>query len=106
MAGFMSLQMPLGLRYISYISPTTWGAYIITNVAFQQETFSCDDNERNSLGNCPISTGEELLQLYDMDGGGGPYGMVWHMIWLIVVTVCYILAAFIVVRGRAYKLSH
>jgi hypothetical protein len=50
MAGYISLSMPLALRYVSHLSPTAWGAYIITNVAFQQQTFTCDASEQDSAG--------------------------------------------------------
>jgi len=106
MAGYISLSMPIELRYISYISPVTWGAYILSNVVFQQETFTCDDSERDSQGNCPISTGEEVLALYNMDGGGGTYGLNFHIMMISIVTVGFFVLTFLVVRGRAFKLSH
>lgn len=106
MAGYISLDMPMALRYISYVSPTTWGCYVLTNVVFQQETFTCDASELDSQGNCPYSTGEQVLALYDMDGGGGRYGMTYHMYMLAVVTASVFLLSYIVLRGRAYRLSH
>ena len=106
MAGYISLDMPIELRYISYISPVTWGAYILSNVVFQQETFTCEADERDSQGQCPISTGEEVLALYDMDGGGGEYGVNFHMMMIAIVSACFFLVTFLVVRGRAFKLSH
>jgi hypothetical protein len=42
--------MPLALRYVSDLSPTAWGAYVLTNVAFQQQTFTCDASEQDSAG--------------------------------------------------------
>ncbi len=106
MAGYLSLDMPIELRYISYISPVTWGAYILSNVVFQQETFTCEPDELDSQGQCPFSTGEEVLALYDMDGGSGEYGVNFHMMMIAIVSVCFFLMTFLVVRGRAYKLSH
>jgi hypothetical protein len=106
MAGYISIDMPAFLRCVSYLSPTTWGCYVLTNVVFQQETFTCSASERDSDGDCPYSTGEEVLDLYNMGGGGGAYGMAYHMYMLAVVTVCVFALSYVVLRGRAYRLSH
>lgn len=106
MAGYISLSMPLVLQYIAYLSPTTWGAYILTNVAFQGETFTCDASEEDSAGNCPYSTGQQVLELYDMDGGSGEYGMYFHMYMLAAVTIALLLISYCAMRGRAYSISH
>lgn len=106
MAGYISINMPAVLRYISYLAPTTWGCYILTNVVFQQQTFTCDASERDSQGDCPYSTGEQVLELYNMSGGGGRYGMAYHMYMLAVVTLSVFALSFLVLRGRAYRLSH
>jgi hypothetical protein len=106
MAGYISLSMPIELRYISYISPVTWGAYILTNVVFQQATFTCDSDQKDSQGNCPTSTGEQVLDLYDMGGGGGAYGMTYHMYMLAIVTSMFLLVTYIVLRLRMLALSH
>ena len=106
MAGYISLDMPVELRYISYISPVTWGSYILANVVFQGETFTCEETEKDAQGYCPTSTGDEVLSLYDMGGGSGTYGMTYHMYMLAVVTCCFLLLTYLVLRGRAYTLSH
>lgn len=106
MAGYISIGMPLALRYVSYLSPTSWGCYVLSNVVFQQKTFTCDASERDSQGNCHFSTGEQVLALYDMDGADGKFGMTYHMYMLAVVTVSVFLLSFAVLRARAYRLSH
>ena len=106
MAGYISLNMPFVLQCISYISPLTYGCYILSNIVFQGEVFTCSSSERDSSGNCPLATGEEVLALYSMDNGSGPYGMYYHMIMLATVTVVIFVLTYIVMRARAYKISH
>ena len=106
MAGYISLDMPSQLRDISYASPVTWGAYILTNVVFQGAVFTCEETQKDSLGNCPTTTGEQVLDLYSMGGASGTYGMNYHAIMLAVVTSCFLVATYVVLRLRVYQLSH
>lgn len=108
MSGFMSLSMPFILKYLSYASPVVWGAWIMTNVAFAGEKFTCDPDQLDTSGRCPISTGEEVLVLYNMENTPvyGLDGMLWHALVGLGVTLIYFVIAFVAVRGRAFKLSH
>lgn len=106
MAGYISLDMPIFLRYISYVSPVTWGSYIVANSVFQGATFTCDASEQDSAGNCPTSTGEQVLDLYDMSGGSGKYGVRYHTMMLAIVMVAIFVVTYLVLRARAYNISH
>jgi hypothetical protein len=35
MAGYISLNMPLPLLYLSLLSPLTWGSYVLANLTFR-----------------------------------------------------------------------
>ena len=106
-AGFISLNMPPAVSYVSDLSPLKWGAYILTNVVFADETFTCTPSEEiPSSGACPISTGDQVLALYGFDGASGPNGMSLHLWVLGGVTLGYVALTFIVFRVRAYHLSH
>ena len=100
------MDIPLVLQYVSYISPLTWGSYIVANIVFDGQSFTCDDNERNDAGACPISTGDQVLSLYGMDNGDSRYGITFHL-WIIGINTClYFFLAYVVLRLRGYNLSH
>lgn len=101
MAGYISLDMPVFLDYLAFISPLKWGAFLLTNIAFQGETFDCDANDSTCL-----STGDEVLDLYNMNAGQGTRSMMFYSYMLVVITVVYFLLALLAVRLRAIKLSH
>jgi hypothetical protein len=106
LSGFISLNIPVFLQYVSFISPMTWGSYILANVVFDNQEFTCDSDEKNAAGDCPISTGDQVLSLYGMTGRDGQYGLTFHL-WIIGLnTAIYFLAAYTVLRLRGYNLSH
>ena len=106
LSGFISLNIPVFLQYVSFISPLTWGSYILANVVFDKQEFTCDSDEKNAAGDCPISTGDQVLSLYGMTGRDGQYGLTFHL-WIIGLnTAIYFLAAYAVLRLRGYNLSH
>lgn len=98
--------MPDFIKGISQISPLSWGSYILANSAFAGETFTCSGDEKDQNGDCPYETGHDVLSLYDMDDGSGPRGTAFHAWILGTVTFAYLLASFIMIRWRAYRLSH
>jgi hypothetical protein len=105
MAGYISINMPLPLLYLSLLSPLTWGSYILANLTFKGQTFTCAD-EADSQGNCPLSTGDQVLTLYGMDGGEGRYGTWYNAYMLGGVTLAIFVATYVVLRLRLLHLSH
>lgn len=105
MAGFISLNMPLALIDIAYISPNRWGAYLVSNIAFSGKTYSCTQSEEVN-GVCPLSTGDDVLELYGYVDYGPPYGMSYHYYMLGIIAGLYFLVSIVAVRLRALKLSH
>jgi hypothetical protein len=105
-SGFTSLDMPDWVVDISMISPQYWGAYLMANVAFEEEEFSCSADEYTPAGTCPLSTGEEVLMMYNMSGSDGGEGINYHILMLGIVTACSLLIAYLVFLWRAYKLRH
>lgn len=104
MAGYISLNMPLFLEGLSCISPLKWGAFLLTNIVFKGQSFSCDDDSTTST-TC-LATGEDVLDLYDMNPGNGTRSMGFHYLMLAVVTIGYFLLALLAVRLRARQASH
>ena len=106
MAGYISIDMPQVLRDISQVAPSTWGSYVLSNIVFDGETFTCTSSEETADGTCVYDDGHDVLELYKMDGGGGRYGTVFHSWMLGLICTAYFLLAFAVLRWRAFKLSH
>jgi hypothetical protein len=106
MAGYMSVSMSQVLLDLSNISPQYWGAYLLTNLAFEGQTFTCDADETLPDGSCYFSTGDDVLEFYNMGNRDGPYGMTFHYLMLGIVTFIFFLLAVVGVRLRAYKISH
>ena len=104
MAGFISVSMPQFLIDLSNISPMYWGAYIMANIAFEGETFTCDE-ESIENGSC-LTTGDEVLELYNFDDRDGEYGLTFHYWMLGLIVAMYFVFAVIAVRLRAMKISH
>ena len=105
-AGFISLNMPPVVSYFADLSPLKWGAYILSNVVFADETFTCTSDEKNASGQCPFTTGDEVLTLYGFNGANGYFGMNFHVWILAGITAGYAILSFVIFRFRAYQLSH
>jgi hypothetical protein len=53
-----------------------------------------------------ISTGEQVLELYGMQGGDGEYGTNYHALMLGGVTLSLFLFTYLVLRLRMLQMSH
>ena len=89
--------MPDVIVKINYISPLKWGAWILTNTAFKGETFTCTETIG---GQCAISTGEQVIELYGMTVAKGDGGMQFHLWVVAIVTAGYMVLAFVILRIR------
>jgi hypothetical protein len=97
----MSVFMPPFLIGLSKIAPSYWGAYLMTNLAFTGQTFTCEDTERRlSDGKCLLADGKEVLSLYKMNDLSMPFAY----LMLTIVTFVYFFISFLCIRWRAIKL--
>lgn len=106
MAGFISISMPEVLYDLSNISPMYWGAYILSNLVFEGQRFSCNKDDELPDGSCYFETGDEVLDFYKFGGRNGKYGLTYHYWMLGIVCFIYFLISMISVRLRGYKISH
>ncbi|KAK0502132.1 putative ATP-binding cassette transporter [Armillaria luteobubalina] len=97
MAGLMSLDMPAFLKALNKLSPLGYSVrnMILPNsnmmpYAFRGQTFSCGDDQRLADGSCAISTGEQVLDIFDLGDVNAP------------VNLCAIVITAIVYRLLAY----
>ncbi|KAF4536112.1 ABC transporter-like protein [Lasiodiplodia theobromae] len=101
MAGIMSINMPVFLQDMNYLSPIK---YVIANLApysLNGVKFTCTEGQRLANGRCPIETGEEVLQLYALESGDARL----NVLWLGVCAVVYRLLAYALLKARRERWS-
>ncbi|KAJ8100914.1 P-loop containing nucleoside triphosphate hydrolase protein [Lipomyces tetrasporus] len=64
MNGLFSMHMLGFLRALNYVNPLKYTTAVMVNYGFAGLTFGCDDSLRLANGQCPIPTGEVLLETY------------------------------------------
>lgn len=94
MGGIMSLNLNNVLQGFNHMSPIKYAVANLAPYSMRHQTFSCTDAERLPSGQCPISTGNEALQLYNLDTNPGL-----NVLWLGIAAVVYRILAYAVVKG-------
>jgi ABC-type multidrug transport system ATPase subunit len=87
-AGIISIDMPQPLVAASYLNPPRYAIRAMAPFSLRSIRFTCDDSQRLPSGECVISTGEEVLDLYKLSGEGP-----WSVAALVGVIVVYRLVA-------------
>ncbi|KAH6984570.1 P-loop containing nucleoside triphosphate hydrolase protein [Ilyonectria sp. MPI-CAGE-AT-0026] len=67
MVGILSIDMPPLYTSLNYLSPIRYAARAVAPYSLRGVEFTCTDNQRLSNGNCPIQTGQDVLELYNLD---------------------------------------
>jgi len=97
MAGIVTLKLPPVLHATNYISPFK---YLVANVAvysLRGRVFTCA-SEQEIDGRCPVSSGEDVLRLYNLDVDPR-----WNLVVLAVLAVFYRAVAMAVVKVSRIK---
>lgn len=67
MAGIMSVRMPALLNALNYLSPIRYAVRALGPVSLRGQRFTCGEAHRLPDGRCVLSTGEQVLDLYDLN---------------------------------------
>ncbi|KAL2753166.1 hypothetical protein ACRALDRAFT_1052184 [Sodiomyces alcalophilus JCM 7366] len=67
MAGILSIDMPEFLQALNYLSPIRYAARALAPFSLDGVTFSCTATQRLPTGECPIQTGQDVLDLYQLN---------------------------------------
>lgn len=67
MSGVMSINMPAFLRGVNYLSPLRYAVRNLAPYSLQHIIFTCSDAQRLPNGQCPITTGQQVLDLYNLN---------------------------------------
>lgn len=65
MSGFFSIKMPQFLIVINHASILKYLGNVLAVIEFTGLVFTCEANQRLPNGQCPVPTGEAVLDLYE-----------------------------------------
>lgn len=94
MGGTMSLNIPGFLQAFNYLSPIKYAVGNLAAYSLRGITFTCNDYQRLSNGQCPIQTGEQALKEFNLDKNAQLYIM-----GLGVCTIVYRLTAYVILKA-------
>jgi len=89
----MSIEMPAFFKGINYISPSKYAAATISIKTFSDFEFTCTKAQRLPDGNCPIQTGQQVLDLLNYHTS-----LASNIGALVAMTVAYRVLAYAVLR--------
>jgi ABC-type multidrug transport system ATPase subunit len=93
--GAFSLDMLSWIGALNSLSPSKWQVQAALSSSLRGVKFSCDDTELLDHGECPVSSGDQLLELYNMDVSTAKAACI-----LAAVTIGYRLLAYIALKIR------
>lgn len=93
MEGILSINMPALFNAFNYICPLYYAVRAMGPVSLRGQMFTCGQEQRLPDGSCVISTGEQVLQLYNLD-----VDFVVNIAALAGTTVAYRLVAYLLLR--------
>lgn len=90
----MSVDMPGFFRGINYISPLKYATANMLPYTMQGMEFTCKESQKLPDGQCPLRTGEQVLELYKLNVNPAPM-----LGALVATTVVYRFVAYLVVKA-------
>jgi hypothetical protein len=94
MAGTMSINMPAFLRAVNHLSPVKYAIANLAPYSLRGQRFTCTEYQRLPDGHCPIETGEQVLELYRLNGDPGK-----NLAAVAVCAVVYRLLAYVILKA-------
>jgi hypothetical protein len=93
MAGVVSLNVPAFLQAFNHLSPLKWAIGNLAPYSMQGLTFTCDASQLVN-GSCPVQTGEQALQLYNLNASPGL-----NIMALGICTIGYRLVSYLLLKA-------
>lgn len=101
LGGSMNLDPPTALQWFNYISPIKYAMTSVSIFTLKDTIFTCTEGQRDANGTCPIQTGEEVLQLYNLDQKNP-----WlEVLGSVVTMLCYRLLVYVVLRVQVKRMN-
>ena len=95
MGGVMSLNIPSFLAAFNHLSPILWSLGNLAPYSLRDQHFTCNEDQKLPNGECPISTGVQVLQLYNLDKNAGM-----SLLALGICTVIYRVVAYLLLKAK------
>jgi ABC-type multidrug transport system ATPase subunit len=95
MGGVMSLNIPAFLQAFNHLSPIKWAIGNLAPYTLAEVTFSCTQAQRLPNGQCPVTNGEDVLNLYNLNGNAGL-----NLLALGICVVVYRMLAFLILKAK------
>jgi hypothetical protein len=95
MAGVLSLNIPSFLQAFNHLSPSKWAVGNLAPYSLEGMTFTCTTAQQLPNGTCPVSTGEQVLQIYNLDVNAGLYLMA-----MGICAVAYRVLAYLLLKAK------
>jgi ABC-type multidrug transport system ATPase subunit len=92
MGGVLSLSIPSFLQAFNHLSPVKWAIGNMAPYTFRNLRFTCEDWQKIN-GQCPITTGQQVLDLYNLDKDPEMYLMA-----LGICAIVYRFLAYVVLK--------
>ncbi len=86
--------MPAFLKGLNKLSPLGYAVRNIMPYAFRGLVFSCDDDQRLADGTCAVSSGEQVLDMFELGGINAQL----NLGAIVVAMVLYRLLAYAVLK--------
>ena len=100
MGGVMSLNIPSFLQAFNHLSPIKWSIGNLAPYTLRGVTFSCTEAQRLPNGRCPVTNGEDVLKLYNLNGNAGL-----NLLALGICVVVYRVLAFLLLKAMRERWS-
>ncbi|KAK0502129.1 P-loop containing nucleoside triphosphate hydrolase protein [Armillaria luteobubalina] len=95
MAGLMSLNMPVFLQHLNKLNPLGYSVRNMMPYVLRGQTFSCEDDQRLADGSCAISTGEQVLEIFNLKDVNAPL----NLCAVVISAIVYRLLAYAVLKA-------
>lgn len=95
MGGVMSLNIPPFLEAFNHLSPIKWAIGNLGPYTLDGVNFTCTEAQLLPNGQCPVNTGEDALNLYNLNGNAGL-----NLLALGICLVVYRMLAFVLLKAK------
>lgn len=95
MGGVLSLHVPSFLQAFNHLSPIKWAIENLAPYTLAGVHFSCTQDQQLPNGQCPITDGKDVLNLYNLNGNAGL-----NLLAVGICVVVYRLLAFLILKAK------
>lgn len=91
----MSLHVPSFLQAFNHLSPIKWAIGNLAPYTLAGVHFSCTQDQQLPNGQCPITDGKDVLNLYNLNGNAGL-----NLLAVGICVVVYRILAFLILKAK------